>query len=110
MKNLPPVLCKADPTNEPLWIMSLKPLIDQGDAAVSFSVQPHEPFSKEQCEPSGRLSTIDQKKKQENRRNLIMEEGKQQKKSKCTIVLETIPLKLFFNVRILIGLIYFHSH
>lgn len=53
---------------------------------------------------------MDQKKKQENRRNLIMEEGKQQKKSKCTIVLETIPLKLFFNVRILIGLIYFHSH
>lgn len=49
---------------------------------------------------------MNQKKKQENRRNLIMEEGKQQKKSKCTIVLETIPLKLFFNVRILIGLTY----
>jgi len=60
--------------------------MDQADAAVSFSVQPHEPSSKEQCEPSGRLSAMQNEKKQENRRNLIMEEHKEQQKSKFTVV------------------------
>lgn len=61
MRNLPPVACKVDPTNESSWIIPEKPWIDQGDAAVSFSVQPHGPSSKEQCEPSGRRSTIENK-------------------------------------------------
>lgn len=77
MRNLPPVACKVDPTNESSWIISEKPRIDQGDAAVSFSVQPHGPSSKEQCEPSGRLSTIKNEKKWENMSNLIVEEHKQ---------------------------------
>lgn len=90
MRNLPPVACKVDPTNESSWIISVKPRIDQGDAAVSFSVQPHGPSSKEQCEPSGRLSTTENKKKQENKRNLVMKEHKQQQKSEF-IVLSKLP-------------------
>lgn len=111
MKNLPAVACKVDPTNESFSITSVKPRIDQGDAAVSFSVQPHGPSSKEQCEPSGRLSTMVNKKKKENKRNLITEEHKQQQTSKLTVAKLPNLYYAVFNVKILVvSFVYFQSH
>lgn len=106
MGNLPPVAFKVDPTNESSWIISLKPRIVQGDVAVSFSVQPHGPSSKEQCEPSGRLSTM-QNKKQKPGKQEKLDYGRTQRAAevKTYCLSYSISAMWFFDGRLLIGLI-----